>query len=165
VGLAVLLSPVLARAEPKSETSGLAIGGGVGYQTPVIGAEALFYVQASRGFRVAPYAGFGVFPLAGVTRTGAAGGAMAIFGGKHRGFLDLSYGLGAVEVTKNLATGVVLNSQVFYGVTLAGGYEYMADGGFFVHPAIGVTYFTTTSPLLDKKLAPALGVALGYKIW
>ena len=149
----------------KNETSGLAIGGGVGYQVAGVGVELVYYLALSSSVRLAPYVGTGFFPSELGTHYGYAGGLMFSFGQKHRGVLDVGYGLAAVEGQKNLITGEVVTSQTVYGVTVAAGYEYLADGGFFVRPTVGVTIFTTETSFIDKKTTPTLNIALGYKIF
>lgn len=151
---------------PSSVTSGLAIGTGLGYQYAMIGAQLLYYQQLGASARLTPYAGGGVFPSEGDKNLpGFSVGTMLILGASHRFVLDLNYGLAAVEGIKELRTGKVIDSRTVYGVTAAGGYEYMADGGFFVRPSLGATYFTDEVSTTNKKVVPTINIGLGYKFW
>jgi len=159
------LPPPESTSPSKSQTSGFAVGAGIGYQFPVIGAELIYYVQLGDNIRIAPYAGAGIAPTTLGTLVGYAVGMMVIFGGRHRGLIDISYGLAAWEGKKDLATDTVLELRSVYGVTIAGGYEFMADGGFFVRPSAGATFLTSERRSLDEDVAPTFCVALGYKFF
>jgi hypothetical protein len=153
-------------AEPgKNQTSGLAIGAGAGYQFAVLGAQLIYYIQLADSVRIAPYGGGGVWPSELGTFYGYAFGMMASFGGRHRGLIDVSYGLAGIEGVKNVLEDTVLESESLYGVTIAGGYEFMADGGFFVRPSAGVTILTTETRFSDTKASPTFNIALGYKLF
>jgi hypothetical protein len=105
-----------------------------------------------------------VFPSEAGSKAGYAAGMMFSYGRRHRLVLDAGYGLAAVEGKKNLLTNEVIESHVIYGVTGALGYEYLADGGFFVRPTFGYTRFTTDTDSGDKG-SVTLNIALGYKIF
>ena len=151
VGLVFLLLATGARADPspKSSTSGLALAGGLGYQTPFLGAQAAWYQQLSPSLRIAPWVGGG-FP-------GLAGGLMFLAGERHRLVLDLSYG--AVGALVSGGTDTATTTRVWYGGSLAAGYEFMADGGFFVRPMLGY------SLARDGSRGGTFQLAIGYKLF
>jgi hypothetical protein len=154
--------PAKDAAPTKNETSGLALGAGLGYQFAGFGGQLAYYLELGSALRIAPYAGGGVFPSEVGTKGGYAAGMMFSYGRRHRIVLDGGYGLAAVEGKKNVLTGEVIESRVVYGVTGALGYEYLADGGFFVRPTFGYTRFTGDS---DHEGTVTLNVALGYKLF
>ncbi len=152
---------------PKSETSGLAIGAGLGYQYALLGGQLLYYIQIPETlFRVTPYAGGGYWPSTGDHdgKPGYSLGVMASFGGNHRVVLDLNYGLAAMEGYSS--DGIEFVTHTLYGITLALGYEYMSGGGFFVRPQFGGTYLTDAWTVVDEsRLDVTLNIGLGFKIW
>lgn len=158
---AVLLVAGTARAEApsKSETSGLALGAGFGYQTPGLGVQAVWYQQLAPGLRIAPWLGAGDLPGNGYNLGGVAAGVMFLAGGRHRFVADLAYGLAGALITRRLSDNTVISARSAYGGSLSAGYEFMADGGFFFRPLLGVSVAT------EGQVLPALQLALGYKLW
>jgi hypothetical protein len=153
------------REPGKSQTSGLALGAGLGYQFAGVGAQLIYYVQLGDSARIAPYGGGGVFPSELKTVGGYALGMMASFGERHRGLVDVGYGLAGIEGIQGPFTDDLLESQLLYGVSIAGGYEFMADGGFFVRPSLGVTIYTTERRFSDRTATGTFCIALGYKFF
>ncbi len=146
-------------------TSGLALGVGVGYQVVGFGGQVLYYEALGSGFWVVPYVGSGVIGTNGKFRGGIAGGVMGAWGRAHRIVLDMSAGVGAAQTRTSPLTGNVIDVRTRYGVSVALGYEYVADGGFWVRPTAGVTYLVDDPGANNSRWLPALNVTLGYKIW
>jgi hypothetical protein len=154
-----------APSEPKSETSGLALGIGFGYQYAMLGGQLLYYIRLPGvPLQIVPYAGGGYFPSIEEGLDGSPGfsaGTMVGLGNTHRLVLDVNYGLAALQyITATKET------KTLYGLTVAIGYEYMSDPGFFVRPQFGATYFIDKPEDPDKsRFVPTLNIGLGMKFW
>jgi hypothetical protein len=152
-------------APPRSSTSGLAIGAGVGYQVPAIGGEVLYHHALSPSLWLVPYVGVGAFPIDDVVRPGFAGGAMLAWGRTHRLAVDLGVGLAAVAQRVSLVTGETVDTRDFYGATAAAGYQLVTAGGFFLHALVGASVLLAEPPSGEGRWVPTLNLTFGYKIW
>jgi len=156
------------RGKTKDKTSGLALGAGIGYQTPLLGLMAAYYVQLGNGYRIAPYVGFGNFPTDKLSPWGYALGVMGVLGkGRHRFVLDLSYGMAGVATqTDSTVFPPATSSKAVYGVTAAVGYEYMHGSGFFVRPLMwGYTGLTSEHAGAPGGTITFQLIAAGFKFW
>lgn len=160
----------------KAETSGLAAGVGMGYQTPVFGGQVLYYFRmGERPISVAPYAGVAVWPdvdrqsgkleVVG-TRRGLALGCMVVRGRRHRFVADVSFGLAGVEYQLFPVTQERESNEI-YGLSAAFGYEFMARWGFFFRATGGLTYLLEEPQFAvgqDRGL-PTFHLGVGYKFF
>lgn len=173
--LAVLVSLLHAGAATaeelhKTETSGLGLSAGIGFQYPIIGAQGAYYFQLPASlFRVTPYAGIGGGLCTSAPRSdcamGTVFGAMGSWGHNHRIMLDAFYGtVGAYSLSFH---GEAPDTKATWGVGLAVGYEYMAFSGFFARIDAGGTYAfgpPIKAPVHRFGLALTL-IGVGYKFW
>lgn len=152
--------------DTKEYTSGLAFGAGFGYQTAGFGLLTAYYVRALPVLSIVPYAGIGKFPGPDTSPSGYAFGTMVqIGGGRHRLVFDIGYGLAGVYVQRSLGLQSTVTEHVVYGVTGAGGYEYLHSGGFFFRPTFGGTKITNDVVPRERQIVVAISLALGFKIW
>lgn len=152
----------------KTQTSGLGLSLGLGTQYPVFGGQVMYYLQLPDTLlRVAPYASLGLLSVgtAGGSNLGAAFGAIASWGDKHRLLLDAAYAtVGLVSLNPH---GRELDSRGVWGPKLELGYEYMAFSGWFFRFGVGAVYMTS-QPLFSprKRLGLALTLfGVGFKLW
>lgn len=150
----------------KSETSGVAIGGGIGYQTPILGLQLVFHLTL-REARVtfAPWAGGGMWPDIGPFSSGKvysafAGGMMVMYGDRHRAVVDFAGAPSRLTQwsSSSCAGGSCTSSsghKFSYGFTCAVGYEYLATHGFFFRPMVGYTVGG----------GPTLQITWGARLW
>lgn len=154
-------------ASSKSRTSGLSLGAGVGYQTPIFGAQVTYDVRfVDARVSLVPWMGIGRwadFQLGssdpGHWHTGYAGGMMAKYGDHHRLVVDLAYAPARFESSATTSCGPNgctsdSSGSILYAVTGAVGYEYLASGGFFVRPMIGA-----------NSVGPTAQLSVGAKLW
>ena len=117
-------------AQDLAETSGLALGVGVGFENAGLGGHGLYYLQtANERWRIAPHVGVGYFGAAAVS-----GGVMALFGRRHRLVIDLMVSPAAAD------GGTGMRTNVYYALSLLAGWEYMSDRGAAIRSTLGVAY-------------------------
>lgn len=95
------------------------------------------HYTARRRLQFGPYVAVGVFPPveeAASTYAVAAGG-LGFWGERHRAFVQLD--VGPVGYAMLSLHGTVVAVDAAYGVAGLAGYEFMADGGFFVRIGLG----------------------------
>ena len=159
-----------ARAQDASATSGLAVGAGVGYQSPVLGGQVDYYwLPEGSPVHFAAHLGAGWVPPSkiGSAQTdgalGLAGGAFAFVGHHHRALLDVSYGLTGTQA--QVAGSTVLRQERSYGITAAAGYEYMSSGGFLIRATVGASFIVGDIYVPDQsRIVPTISLAVGWKL-
>jgi hypothetical protein len=150
---------------PRNQTSGLAVGAGLGYHTPFVGAELQYHQAVAPRWWLVPYAGVGLVASDGPSMPGVAGGAMGAWGERHRIVVDASVGLEDALLFRSLLTGHVVELHPLYGAAAGAGYQYVADGGFWIGATLGAAYrFEDVGAGIDR-WSPTLNVTTGYKIW
>jgi len=156
LSLLFALPSLRAQAQDRALTSGLALGVGVGHESGFVGGHALYYFQLSDDrYRLAPHVGLGAYP--GTRKVGFAGGLMSSVGHRHRFVVDLL----AAPYASLGATGE--DGELFYGVGVLAGYEWMAQFGLAVRSTVGIAYRPT---LPDEPLNLAVNVlSVDYKFW
>jgi len=164
------MSLVTARAAVADDTaknvsSGLAVGAGLGYHAPLFGGELQYHQVIARRWWLVPYAGLGIAPTGGPLLAGVAGGVMCAWGQRHRIVVDTGVGVEAAEVYRSLLTGNPVEAHSMYGVVMAAGYQYVADGGFWIGAMVGASYLFSDPATATSRWLPALNVTAGYKIW
>src|SRR5262249_6298056 len=152
-------------ASDRAQTSGLALAGGFGYQTPSMGAQADYYLLPDGWpLGLVGYVGAGWWPppvvngAKGDATVGLAVGASAFVGHRHRFVLDLSYGLASIELYS--MGGIAVGQTNVYGMTAALGYEYLAHDGFLFRASLGLSYLIgdALSPS-DSRMVPTGSLA------
>jgi hypothetical protein len=161
----------------KFETTGVGVGVGYGYQHAGVGGAVYAYIQGRSPIKFALYGGGGYFPsttgdadFSVDNSYGYALGGMLLIGGKHRGVLDVSYGLAVHEAgyamtTTSRYTKYSAYDNVLYGLTGAVGYEFMAGNGFFVRPTIGMTRLNEPTQMDGEQNIWTLNLTLGFKFF
>ncbi|HEY3807831.1 MAG TPA: hypothetical protein VGL61_34845 [Kofleriaceae bacterium] len=173
VMLAAAASPAhaqIATDDDVTRTSGLAVALSLGYESPLFGGQLDYYVTSpTRPFGLAGYLGMGWYPGITVDNTptggslGLAFGALGFWGRRHRAVVDLGYGAGALEA--QAGAGTILRQDMLYGLTLAGGYEYMNPIGLFVRATVGGTWLTGDIYVANQsRVQPTLSLVVGVKI-
>jgi len=169
LSLGVFAAP--SRASDAAETSGLAVAASWGYESPTFGGQVDYYwLPAGTPFHFAGYVGAGWFPpqnsnLVQTDATlGFAGGAMAFVGHRHRGLVDVSYGLSGWEIASR--GNVILRQDKLNGVTAAMGYEYVSSGGFLFRTTVGLNVLTGAAFVSGiSRLSLTSLLAVGWKIF
>lgn len=130
-------APEPPKAPSRNREPGLApsIGIGNGY-AGAFGLQLAHYT-ARRRLQFGPYVAVGVLPTveeaAPIYAVGAGG--LGFWGERHRAFVQLD--VGPVAYATLALHGTVVAVDLAYGVAGLAGYEFMADGGFFVRVGIG----------------------------
>jgi hypothetical protein len=143
-----------AQDSDRAFTSGLSLGLGVGMENSGLGAHALYYVQLSERWRLAPHIGVGW-----IGGTGVAGGLMATFGRRHRLVLDALGGPMAAD------GGTDQPTDLYYGVCVLVGWEWMASSGLTLRSSIGPSYRPEFKPSPDRFFFALNILSIDYKFW
>ena len=99
-------------AQDRAQTSGPAVGIGVGFENAGLGGHVQYYLQtANERWRIAPHIGVGYFGRAAVS-----GGVMALFGRRHRLVVDLMVSPGTAD------GGTGRRTNVYYALSLLAGW-------------------------------------------
>jgi hypothetical protein len=149
----------------KNRTSGLAVGAGLGYHVPFFGAELQYHQAIAPRWWLVPYAGVGIVPTDGPSLTGVAGGVMGAWGERHRILVDASVGIEGARWSRSVLTGNVVEVHPVYGAVAGAGYQYLADGGFWISATLGAAYVFDDRGAGNSRWAPTMNVTAGYKIW
>jgi hypothetical protein len=149
----------------KSRTSGLAVGAGLGYHVPFLGAELQYHQAIAPRWWLVPYAGVGIVATDGPSLTGVAGGIMGAWGVRHRIIVDASVGVEDAIGFRSALTGHIVEVHPIYGAVAGAGYQFLADGGFWISATLGAAYFFDDPAEGNSRWAPTLNVTAGYKIW
>jgi len=112
-----------------------------------------------------PYAGVGIVPTDGRSLAGVAGGVMGAWGERHRVVVDASVGLQGTLAFRSVLTGNVVEVHPIYGAVAGAGYQYVADGGFWLGATLGASYLFEDVGGGDSRWTPTLNLTAGYKIW
>ena len=149
----------------KNRSSGLAVGAGLGYHVAAYGGELQYHQAIAPRWWLVPYAGLGIAPTGGPLLAGVAGGVMCAWGERHRVVVDAGAGLQGAEGYRSLLTGNLVEVHAMYGAVVAAGYQYVADGGFWIGAMAGPSYLFSDPNAATSRWLPALNVTAGYKIW
>ena len=123
-----LLATSHAFAQDRAQTSGPAVGVGVGFENAGLGGHVQYYLQtANERWRIAPHLGVGYFGRAAVS-----GGVMALFGRSHRLVIDLMVSPAAAD------GGTGRRTNVYYAVSLLAGWEWMSYRGAAIRSTLGL---------------------------
>jgi hypothetical protein len=129
----VLLVVLASSASSQEQRPSIALTGGLGNVLGGLGAGVEYYLASSR---ISAAAGLGYWPEESLCNRGTLSGAAAMrgfIGGRHRGFLELSYSLLQVSCTFG---GDDLERH--YGPGLSLGYRYTGSDGFTFTAGAGV---------------------------
>jgi hypothetical protein len=132
---------------------------------PYFGAELQYHQAIAPRWWLVPYAGVGIVPTDGPSLTGVAGGVMGAWGERHRIVVDAGVGLEGTREFRSVLTGNVVEVHPVYGAVAGAGYQYLADGGFWISATLGASYFFDDPGAGNSRWAPTLNVTAGYKIW
>jgi len=160
--LALLIaSTASAQEQNRAETSGLALGVGLGHSSAGLGGHVHYYLQLpSERWRLAVHGGVGIigyvmFNGEAEGRVGGSGGLMTAFGRRHRLVVDVL----AAPFQGSGGTGERM--QLYYGVGMLIGYEWMTSYGLSISTALGISYCPTHD---GGAIGPAMDlVSIGYK--
>jgi hypothetical protein len=146
-----LISTSRAFAQDRAQTSGLAVGAGVGFENAGVGGQVQYYVQtANERWRIAPHIGVGYFGRAAVS-----GGVMALFGRRHRLVIDLMASPAAADGGTGRAT------KVHYALSLLAGWEWMSFRGIAIRSTFGVGIGVEG----DEAFVAANPLSVVFKFW